>query len=63
MEKTIDGVSISHRMVGIVNTPYTFRTVVSLVTAAQPVTYAWQASGLGMVAHTGGDLDDTATFT
>jgi hypothetical protein len=47
----------------LANTPYTFTATVSPVTATQPITYVWQATDLGTVTHTGGDLDDTATFT
>jgi hypothetical protein len=49
--------------VGVVKTPYTFTATVSPVTATQPITYAWRATDLGTVMHTGGDLDDSATFT
>jgi hypothetical protein len=54
---------ISGPTAGVVKTPYTFTATVGPVTATQPLTYAWQATDLGTVMHTGGDLDDSATFT
>jgi hypothetical protein len=56
-----DSVEISGPAQGAINTAYTFRAAASPVTATQPITYTWQASGQSPQAHTGG-LSDAATF-
>jgi len=55
-------VTISGPTTGITNTAYTFTATVSPFTAAQPITYAWQATGQPPVTHTDG-LSDTVIFT
>jgi len=46
-----------------INTAYTFDVAVSPITATQPITYVWHATNQSLVTHTGGDLDDTVSFT
>jgi len=55
-------VTISGPTMGITNTACTFTATVNPPTAAQPVTYAWQAIGQLPVTHTNG-LSNTAVFT
>ncbi len=47
---------------GLTQAEYTFTATVNPVTAAQPITYTWQATGQSPVVHTGG-LSDTVAFT
>ena len=54
-------VTISGPATGLVLTDHSFTASVSPITAAQPITYAWQATGPSPVIHTGG-LSDTAVF-
>lgn len=54
--------TITGATAGIVQTSHTFAASVGLPTAAQPITYVWQASGQSPITHTGG-LSDTVTFT
>ncbi len=46
---------------GIISVAYTFSATISPLTAAQPITYAWQATGQAPDTHTGG-LSDTVAF-
>jgi parallel beta-helix repeat protein len=55
-------VSISGPTTGITNSAYTFTATVSPLTAAQPITYAWQATRQSSVTYTNG-LSNTVTFT
>jgi hypothetical protein len=55
-------VVVNGPLAGLVNMPYNFTATVRPVTATQPITYLWQSTGLGTLTHTGGDLDDSATF-
>ena len=55
-------VTIGGPTTGIVNDAYTFTATVSPLTATQPVTYLWQATGQSPVTHVGG-LSDTVGFT
>jgi thermitase len=54
-------VAIQGPTTGDVLTDYTFVAAVGPVTASQPITYAWRATGQPPVTHTGG-LSDTTTF-
>ncbi len=56
------GVSISGPASGAMQQSYTFTATVSPDTAATPITYTWQATGLANVIHVGG-LSDVAAFT
>ena len=55
-------VTIRGPTTGTAGTPYTFTAAVSPLTATQPITYVWQASGQSSLTHVGG-LSDTAVFT
>jgi parallel beta-helix repeat protein len=57
-----DDVTLSGPVTGSVSTGLTFTATVSPTTAAQPITYAWQAAGQPSVLHTGG-LSDAVSFT
>ena len=57
-----DSVTINGPATGIINAAYVFTATVTPLTATQPITYVWQATGQLPVTHTGG-LSDTATFT
>jgi len=60
----INRVDISGPTTGCVQTPYTFTASISPVTAVQPITYIWQATGYDdVVTHTNGGLSDTTPFT
>ncbi|MDY7077970.1 MAG: S8 family serine peptidase [Chloroflexota bacterium] len=54
-------VSISGPVEGLVLAAHTFIASAGPVTATQPITFTWQATGQAPVAHTGG-LSDTVTF-
>jgi M6 family metalloprotease-like protein len=54
-------VGISGPTSGIVQASYTFTATTSPITATQPITYVWQATGQSPLTHTGG-LSDTVTF-
>jgi thermitase len=56
------GAAVSGPATGLVLAEHAFIAAVSPITAAQPITYAWQETGQSPVTHTGG-LSDTATFT
>jgi hypothetical protein len=56
-------VVISGPTTGITETTYIFTADVSPSTAAQPITYVWQASNQSQETHTGGGLSDTVDFT
>jgi len=56
------GVTIGGPAAGFILAGYTFTATVSPVTAAQPITYSWQAVGQSPVVHTGG-LSDTTAFS
>lgn len=57
-EVTIDGPTE-----GVIDTAaYTFTATINPVTATQPITYMWQATGQSDVAHLGG-ITDTIVFT
>ena len=47
---------------GVVDTPYTFMASVNPLTATQPITYLWQATGQSDVIHLNG-LSDTIVLT
>jgi hypothetical protein len=55
-------VVISGPTTGMVNTAYTFTATVSPITATQPITYVWRATGQDPMTHTGG-LSRTIPFT
>jgi hypothetical protein len=55
-------VVISGPTMGMVNTAYTFTATVSPITATQPITYVWRATGQDLMTHTGG-LSHTIPFT
>jgi len=57
----MDSVTVSGPTAGIVQTDYTFTATVRPVTAAQPITYVWQATGQKVMTHTR-CLTDTVTF-
>jgi hypothetical protein len=56
-------VVISGPTTGITETTYIFTADVSPSTAAQPITYVWQATNQSQKTHTGGGLSDTVDFT
>jgi hypothetical protein len=49
--------------IGAVGISYTFTATVSPITATQPITYVWQATGQTAQTHTGRGTSDTASFT
>ncbi|MBN1889167.1 MAG: PKD domain-containing protein [Thermoflexales bacterium] len=55
-------VHLSGPQTGFVGTAYAFSATVSPISAAQPITYLWEAAGLSPVTHTGA-LSDTIVFT
>jgi len=56
-------VTIAGPATGRLNTAYTFTATISPLTTTQPITYVWQASGQSAITHSGGDWNDSATFT
>jgi len=58
----MEGATISGPEKGAINTPYAFAAAVWPITATQPVTYLWQATGQAPSTHVGG-LNDTVTLT
>jgi thermitase len=46
---------------GIISVDYALTAAVSPITASQPISYVWQATGQAPVVHTGG-LSDTVSF-
>jgi hypothetical protein len=56
-------VVISGPTTGVTETTYIFTADVSPSTAAQPITYVWQATNQSQKTHTGGGLSDTVDFT
>lgn len=58
----LTGVSIDGPATGIPHTPYTFTAVATPITATQPITYVWQATGQTPITHTDG-LSNTIAFT
>jgi len=56
-------VQVTGPMTGTADTACTFNAAVSPITATQPITYVWQATGQPSVTHTGGELNDAVTFT
>jgi hypothetical protein len=59
----IGSLSISGDTSGNVDTTYTFTANAGPASATQPITYTWQADGQSDVTHTGGDLDDSVSFS
>ena len=55
-------VTIDGPVDGVIDTAHTFTANIEPVTAAQPITYVWQATGQSDVAHLGG-ISDTIVFT
>ncbi len=62
MSVTVTGPQIEAGKTGATHTDYTFNATLSPDAASQPVTYEWQATGQAPVTHTGGGLNDSATF-
>jgi hypothetical protein len=56
-------VDVTGPMTGTVDTACTLNAAVSPITATQPITYVWQATGQPSVTHPGGELNDAVTFT
>ena len=56
-------VTINGPVVGEVDTPYAFTAAVKPITAAQPITYFWQATGQSSVTHVSTGLSDTIIFS
>jgi plastocyanin len=56
-------VSITGPIEGVIDTAYAFTATVSPITAAQPITYFWQATGQSSITHTGSTVNDTIVFT
>jgi len=59
----IGSLNISGDASGNIDTPYTFTATAGPADATQPITYTWQADGQSSVTHTGGDLDDSVSFS
>ena len=59
--KPLTDVVISGSTTGAVNVAYGFTATTSPITATQPITYLWRASGQSPVTNTNG-LSDTMTF-
>ena len=59
----IEHVAVSGPTTGVVGVGYSFTATVSPHTAAQPITYVWQATGQKVLTQTNGGLSDTSTFT
>ncbi len=57
------GASIDGRAEGVIQVGYSFVAMVSPVTATQPITFVWNASGQGLATHTNRGVTDTAIFT
>jgi plastocyanin len=55
---SIDGPALSE-----VNTSHAFTATVDPITATQPITFVWEATGQSPITHTGGNLIDTVSFT
>ena len=55
-------VGLNGPAIGVVGNSYTFTATVSPITATQPITYVWQATGQTAQTHTGRGASDTATF-
>jgi len=59
----IDSVAVDGPTTGVVRVGHTFTATVSPDTAAQPITYVWQAIGQEVVTDTYRGLSDTSAFT
>ena len=59
----LDSVSITGPVMGGANTGYTFTATVNPLTATQPITYVWQATGQSVVTHTGRGSSDSINLT
>ena len=57
------GLTISGPTTGGISTGYSFSATVSPVSATQPFTYLWQATGQAPVNHPGGVGSDSVTFS
>jgi len=56
-------VQVTGPTTGTIDAACTFDAAISPITATQPITYVWEASGQVPVAHTGRGLNDAVTFT
>ncbi|MBU0491732.1 MAG: hypothetical protein KKA73_17070 [Chloroflexi bacterium] len=59
----VTGVHIDGPTDTVVGVPQTFTATISPITATQPITYIWEATGLAGVVHPNGGIVDTAVFT
>lgn len=57
------GVSVSGPALSEVNTSHVFTATVDPITATQPITFVWEATGQSPITHTGGNLTDAVSFT
>ena len=55
-------VDVAGPTTGVVQVDHVFNATLNPSTAAQPVTYTWQATGQPPVTHAGRGLNDSATF-
>jgi hypothetical protein len=58
----VSNVSLDGPVLGLVNAAYPFTATVQNPTAAQPISYTWEATGQSAINHTNG-LTDTAVFS
>ena len=56
-------VTIDGPVDGVIDAAYTFTATINPVTATQPITVMWQATGQSDVAHLLGEISDTIVFT
>ena len=59
----LDSVSITEPVLCGVNTGCLFSATASPLTASQPITYVWQATGQSVVTHTGRGITDSLNLT
>ncbi|MBN1890915.1 MAG: right-handed parallel beta-helix repeat-containing protein, partial [Thermoflexales bacterium] len=61
------GIDVSGRTEGLINTAYEFNASVYPIAAVKPLTFTWQASGIGMpevlITHTVNSLYDAASLS
>jgi hypothetical protein len=57
----IMGITLTGPITGFLDMDYDFTAAVTPTTAAQPITYTWQATGQSPITHTG-SLSDMVTF-
>jgi subtilisin family serine protease len=59
--KSVEAVEINGPITGFTGDNYAFTVNISPITATQPITYMWEATGQSPIINTGG-ISDTVTF-